>query len=203
MTDDFIRYGTLGGAYAGKPDQIASLFEKGDIRLQIDKPLELSYLNGRKEKWSKALDYISHYVELFRQWAYRRADGDKVLLQEIDSYIRDLYVWLKQGREKGQLDDIELERLKALKEALTGKLYEYVPERLISGGQVSIKQLLDDIENSEHIAKYPPRPSGKWYDAEIKRLCLLSEKIKLLRRLVEKYIQNMLTNIITCITWAR
>ena len=186
MTDDFIRYGTLGGAYAGKPDEIASLFEKGDIRLQIDKPLELSYLNGRKEKWPKALDYISHYVELFRHWAYRRADGDKVLLQEIDGYIRDLYEWLKQGREKGQLDNIELERLKALKEALTGKLYEYVPERLISGGQASIKQLLDDIENSEHITKYPWRPSGKWYDAEIVRLCLLSEKIKLLMRLVEK-----------------
>jgi len=185
MTDDFIRYGTLGGAYSITPSRIAELFEKRDIR-QIDEPLELEYLNGRKEKWPRALDYISSYVELFRQWAYRRADGDKVLLQEIDGYIRDLYEWLKQGREKGQLDDIELVRLKALKEALTGKLYEYVPERLISGGQASIKQLLDDIENSEHIAKYPPRPSDKWYDAEIKRLCLLSEKLKMLMRLVEK-----------------
>lgn len=186
FSDDFIRYGTLGGKYAGKPNEIASLFEDGNLSQKIDEPLVLSYLNGRKEQWPKAIDYISHYIELFRQWAYRRTDGDKVLLQEIDNYIKDLYEWLKQGREKDQLDDIEKRRLIALKESLTDKLYEYVPERLTSGGQASIKQLLDDIENSEHITRYPPRPSGKWYNAEIERLCLLSEKIKLLMRLAEK-----------------
>ena len=186
MTDDFIRYGTLGGAYAGIPNKIASLFKEGNLKEKIDKPLILNYLNGRKEEWPKALDYISYYIELFRQWAYRRADGDKILLQEIDNYIKDLYEWLKQGREKGQLDDIEGRRLQLLKESLTEKLNEYVPERLILGGQESIDKMLRDIENSEHTTTYPPRPSDTWYNAEIERLCLLSEKIKLLRKLVEK-----------------
>jgi hypothetical protein len=93
---------------------------------------------------------------------------------------------LKKGREDGRLDDIELARLKAAKEALTEKLREYVPERLIAGGLASIEQLLADIENTEHVTKYPPGPSPKWYDAEIVRLCLLAEKIKLLSRLVKK-----------------
>jgi hypothetical protein len=186
MTDDFIRYGTLGGAYAGIPDKIAALFKEGNIKEKIDRPLTLNYLNGRKENWPKALDYISYYIELFRQWAYRRADGDKILLQEIDNYIKDLYEWLKQGREKDRLDDIEERRLQLLKESLTEKLNEYVPERLILGGQESIDKLFRDIENSERATKYPSRPSDTWYNAEIERLCLLSEKIKLLRKLVVK-----------------
>ncbi|MDD5326599.1 MAG: hypothetical protein PHY02_02150 [Phycisphaerae bacterium] len=186
MTDDFIRYGTLGGVLAISPDRIASLFKEGNLRGKIDEPLVLEYFNGRKEKWSKTLDYLTHYIVLFRQWAYRQAYGNVVLLQEIDNYIKDLYEWLKQGREKGQLDDIESRRLQLLKESLTEKLYEYVPERLILGGQESIDRLLRDIENSEHITNYPPRPSNSWYNAEIERLCLLSEKIKLLRKLVEK-----------------
>jgi len=97
-----------------------------------------------------------------------------------------LYEWLKQGREKGRLDDFESRRLQLLKESITEKLYDYVPERLILGGQESIDKLLRDIENSEHISKYPPKPSSTWLNAEIERLCLLSEKIKLLRKLVEK-----------------
>jgi hypothetical protein len=186
VSDDFLRYGTLGGAYAGKPEQIASLFEKRDVKLVSDGPWEITYLGDRKERWPTALDYISHYVGLFRQWAYRRADGDSLLLREIDGYVSDLYEWLKKGRENGRLDDIELARLKATKEALTEKLYGYVPERLIAGGLASIEQLLADAENTEHIERYPPGASEKWYNAEIVRLCLLSERIKLLCRLVEK-----------------
>lgn len=186
MTDDFFRYGTIGGAYAGIPKEIASLFEGENIQEAIDKPLILTHLNGDEIKWPTALDYISNYIELFRQWAYRRGDGDKTLLQEIDSYIRDLYEWLKQARIAGQFDTIEGRRLQLLKESLTEKLHEYVPERLIDGGQASIDRLFSDIQNSEHINSYPSRPSEKWYNAEIERLCLLSEKIDLLRRLVKK-----------------
>ena len=186
MTQDFIRYGLLGGAYAINPNQIASHFEGGNFRQMIDEPLVLSYLNGRKEQWHKAIDYISYYIELYMQWAYRHADGDKIILQEIDCFIKDLYEWLKRGRENGQLDGIELIRLQALKESLTEKLQNHIPERLISGGQESIKQLFDDIENSEHITRYPPRPSETWYNAEIERLGLLCEKIRLLMKLVKK-----------------
>lgn len=186
MTDDFFRYGTIGGAYAGIPKEIASLFEGENIQEAIDKPLILTHLNGDEIKWPTALDYISNYIELFRQWAYRRGDGDKTLLQEIDGYIRDLYEWLKQARIAGQFDTIEGRRLQLLKESLTEKLHEYVPERLIDGGQASIDRLFSDIQNSEHINSYPSRPSEKWYNAEIERLCLLSEKIHLLERLVKK-----------------
>ena len=186
MTDDFFRYGTIGGAYAGIPKEITSLFEGEDIQDKIDKPLILTYLNGEEEKWPTTLDYISNYIDLFRQWAYRRADGDKALLQEIDSYIRDLYEWLKQARITGQFDTIEGRRLQLLKESLTEKLHEYIPERLIDGGQASIDRLFSDIQNSEHINSYPPRPSDKWYNAEIEQLALLAEKIKLLMRLVKK-----------------
>jgi hypothetical protein len=185
MTQDIIRYGPLGG-YALNPDQVASLFKEGNVRQSIDEPLILSSLNGRKEQWPKTIDYISYEIELYRQWAYRHANGDKLLLHEIDSFIRDFFEWIKQGREKGQLDDIEQRRLTALKASLTEKLRGYVPERLISGGEASIKQLLDDIENSEHIKRYPPGPSDTWYDSEIIRLSLLSEKIDLLMKVVRK-----------------
>lgn len=185
MTDDLLRYGTLGGAYVGSPEGIAELFENTDIALLNDGPWEISYLGG-KERWPTALDYISNDINLFRQWAYRRADGHRALLQEIDRYVDDVYQWLKQGKKNGRLDDIELERLKRVKEALTEKLSEYVPERLIAGGLASIEQLLRDIENTEHVARYPAMASPKWYNAEIVRLCLLAEKIKLLMRLVEK-----------------
>ncbi|MDI6450522.1 hypothetical protein [Anaerobaca lacustris] len=185
MTDDLLRYGTLGGAYVGNPERIARLFENEDIARLNDGPWEISRLGG-KERWPTALDYISNNIDLFRQWAYRRADGDRALLQEIDRYVDDVYQWLKQGKMNGRLDDIELERLKRAKEALTEKLSEYVPERLIAGGLASIEQLLRDIENTEHVARYPAMASPKWYNAEIVRLCLLAEKIKLLMRLVEK-----------------
>lgn len=185
MTDDFIRFGTLGGAYAGNPNQIAELFEEGSLKEKIDKPLILTYLNGREEKWPKALDYIKYYIDLFRQWAYCQADGDKELLQEIDDYINGLYELLKQGRERDQLDNIELTRLKAQKESLNDKLNNYIPERLIAGGQASIGQMLDDIQNYEYVTDYPGG-SFKWQNGEIERLGLISEKIELLRRLIEK-----------------
>jgi len=187
MTDDFIRYGTTGGIYAAYPDEIASIFVEYYMRQGGSKLIIL--LNSLKngiEQQERALEFIKQYIDFFRQWAYRRADGDKELLQEIDNYIKGLYEWLKQGKEKGQLDDIEHQRLKAQKESLTEKLYDHIPERLISGGQTSIEQLLNDIQNYEYAIDYPPTPSFKWQNGEIERLGLISERIKLLMRLIKK-----------------
>ena len=77
---------------------------------------------------------------------------------------------MNQGSEKGQLNKIELARLKAQKESLTDKLSDYIPERLISGGHNSIEQMLDDIQNYEYAINYPPGPSFKWQNSEIERL---------------------------------
>lgn len=187
MTDDFIRYGTTGGMDAAYPDEIASIFVEYYMRQGGSKPIIL--LNSQKnriEQQERALEFIKQYIDFFRQWAYRRADGDKELLHEIDNYINGLYEWLKQGKEKGQLDDIEHQRLKAQKKSLTDKLYDHIPERLISGGQTSIEQLLNDIQNYEYAIDYPLTPSFKWQNGEIERLGLISERIKLLMRLIKK-----------------
>jgi hypothetical protein len=174
MTDDFIRYNILGGKYAGLPDTIVSLFAK------------YHKLQNNPKQQQRALEYISQDIDYFRQWAYRQADGDANLLAEIDTYIKDLYDFVKNWRKHKRFDNIERLRLKAQKVSLTEKLQDYIPVRLISGGQESIDGLLRDIENSEHITDYPTNPSFKWHNSEIERLSLLSEKIKLLMKLVEK-----------------
>ena len=187
MTDDLIRYGTIGGAYAADPDKIASIFVEYYLGQGGSKPIILpdSLKDGIQPR-ERALKHIKQYIDLFRQWAYRRADGDTGLCSEIDGYIKGLYEWLKQGKEKRQLDDIEHQRLKAEKQSLTEKLHDHIPERLISGGPTSIEQRLDDIQNCEYAESYPPNPSSTWQNGEIKRLGLISEKIKLLMRLIEK-----------------
>lgn len=187
MTDDFIRYGTIGGAYAADPDKIASIFVEYCMGQGGSTPIILSdSLKDGIKPQERALDYIDQNIDLFRQWAYRRADDDTGLLSEIDGYINNLYNWMKEGKKNGELDKLEHRMLKAQKKSLTEKLHDHIPERLISGGPTSIEQRLDDIQNYEYAESYPPEPSFTWQNGEIERLGLISEKIKLLMRLIEK-----------------
>ncbi len=187
MTDDLIVNYISGGAYEGNPDKIASIFEgEGNLKHRIDEPLVFTYLSGRREEWSKALDYINFTLDMFRQWAYRRTDGNIQLQQEVDGYINSLYKWLDDGIKTNTFSSIEFARLKAEKTSLTDKFYNYVPERLILDSLKNIEQMFNDIQNYEYATRYPSKPSDKWYNSEIERLALISERIELLIRLVER-----------------
>ncbi|HBG25606.1 MAG TPA: hypothetical protein DDX75_00765 [Phycisphaerales bacterium] len=186
MTQDFIRYGTLGGKYAGIPSHVVSLFEERNLNEEINKPLILNYLNGREEKWPTALQYINYYIELFRQWAYRQADDNTALLAEIDNYIKDLYNLIEKAKNKTEFDDIELIRLETLKTSLTEKLDDYLAPRLINAGQDGVNELLQNVDNNFHIDSYPCKSETKWLNEDIIRISLLLEKIKLVEKLIKK-----------------
>jgi hypothetical protein len=185
MTQDFIRYGTLGGKYAGIPSHIVSLFRDKNLKQEINKPLILNRFDG-EEKWPSALDYLSNYIDFFRQWAYRQADGNTVLLGEIDNYIKDLYNSIEKAKNGSGFDDLEISRLEALKGSLTEKLDDYLSPKLINAGMDGVNELLQNIDNSLHIDSYPCQPESKWLNEDIARISLLLEKIKLTEKLVKK-----------------
>ena len=186
MTDEFAIYGTLGGKYEGDPDKIASILVQYCVGRWLGKPLILPESSKNRIEQRRALNDIEQNIEFFRQWAYRQADSDTGLQREIDGYIDNLYDWMKEGEETGGLDDLEYHRLKAKKESLTEKLADHIPPRLIEGGQTSIEQLLDNLQNYEYTTGHSPKASFSWHNGEIERLCLISEKIKLLMRLIKK-----------------
>jgi len=174
MSQDFIAFGILGGMYAGAPSQVASAFAK--------------YLDSGDKAYTCQwfLDYAKWHIDSFAQWAYRQADDDTALLAEIDDYVDKLYDWIKGGRSDGKLDEVEHRRLSTRKQNLTDKLGEHIPARLIKGGQDSINELLNRVEDEVYVKGYPMDPSAKWFDVEIERLSLAYERVGLARKLIEK-----------------
>ena len=92
MADDFDRVGALRGANAGDPHEIASLFTKCNRGLPWgQKPSIVT--SGTKRRFAfqqTVLDLIKQHIDFFRQWAYRRAQGDNGLLRQIDDYIKKI-----------------------------------------------------------------------------------------------------------------
>lgn len=123
LTEDFIRNEAFEGANAANPDTITLFFARGELGQRIGKgTLITSGLKWRIDLQQAMLDNIKKSVECFRQWAYQQANGDNALRQETDNYINSLYEWLKNGREKGQLDVFECQRLVTQKASLIDKL---------------------------------------------------------------------------------
>jgi|GEM_PF-6643155 len=173
--DDFIRYGTLGGKLSGSPTIISQLFVEYLQGMHAERQAEQFLLDVRCE------------VDCFCKWAYRHADGSITLLAEVDAYVDGVYSWVKGGIAKGSLDGLERHRLATRKQSLTEKLNDHVPERLAQGGRAAIDELLNRIESECYLDDCTSyRVSFKWVDREIERLSLLSEKMKLASKLIDK-----------------